>query len=279
MKRALTVTWALARACHPLPTAGVTAVAAGLTLGTDRPLGASSIVIAAVFAGQLSVGWLNDLVDAPRDSHVGRTGKPLVAGEVRPATVRAGAVAAAALAVLLSLPSGLTAAAAHTAALVSAWAYDLGLKSTAVSALPYAVSFALLPAFVSAGLPGAPLPPPWLMAAAACLGCAAHFVDVLPDLAADAATGVRGLPHRLGPNASRATAAALVLGASALLAFGPPGPPAAAGLAAVPLSAAVLAVGVLADRRRPQSRAAFRAVVLVALIDVALLLHTGVAAG
>lgn len=278
MKGALATAGALARACHPLPSLAVTAVAAGLVLGTDRPPLAALTVVAAVLAGQLSVGWLNDLVDAPRDALVGRAGKPVAAGAVAPAAVRAAVAAAAALAVLLSLPSGLAAAGVHTAALASAWAYDLGLKATAASALPYAVSFALLPAFVSTGLPGAPLPPPWLMAAAACLGCAAHFVNVLPDLADDAATGVRGLPHRLGPRASLAIAAALVLAASALLAFGPPGPPAPCGLAAVPLAAAVLAVGAVRGRR-PGSRAAFRAVVLVALIDAALLLRTGIATG
>ncbi|WP_026931425.1 UbiA family prenyltransferase [Glycomyces tenuis] len=275
MKRASAVTWALARACHPLPVLAVTAITAGLVIGAERPFGASLTVVAAVFAGQLSVGWLNDLVDAPRDAMAGRSGKPVAAGEVAPAVVRVGVIAAAALALLLSLPSGLAAAGAHTAALVSAWAYDLGVKATAFSVLPYAVSFALLPAFVSMGLPGSPLPPPWLLAGAACLGSAAHFVNVLPDLDDDAATGVRGLPHRLGPRVSWAVAAALVLGASALLAFGPPGPPAPAGLAAVPLAAAVLAVGALLGRR-PRSRAAFRAVIAVALVDVALLLQTGV---
>lgn len=268
----------LARACHPLPALAVTAIAAGLALSTDRPLASSLTAVAAVLAGQLSVGWLNDLVDAPRDARVGRAGKPVAAGEIAPAAVRAAVIGSAALAVLLSLPSGLPAAGAHTAALASAWAYDLGLKATAASALPYAVSFALLPAFISTGLPGSPLPPAWLTAAAACLGCAAHFVNVLPDLADDAATGVRGLPHRLGPAASHAGAAVLVLGASALVAFGPPGPPGPLDLAAVPLSAAVLAVGALLGRR-PGSRAAFRAVIAVALIDVALLLRTGLMPG
>lgn len=269
---------ALARACHPLPALAVTAIAAGLALSTPRPLASSLTAAAAVLAGQLSVGWLNDLVDAPRDALVGRPGKPVAAGEITPAAVRAAVLGSAALALLLSIPSGLPAAGVHTAALASAWAYDLGLKATAASALPYAVSFALLPAFLSMGLPGSPLPPAWLVAAAACLGCAAHFVNVLPDLADDAATGVRGLPHRLGPSASHAVAAALVLSASALVALGPPGPPGPLDLAAVPLSAVVLAVGALLGRR-PGSRAAFRAVIAVALIDVALLLRTGIAGG
>lgn len=271
----MAVTWALARACHPLPVLAVTAIAAGLTAGTDRPLGPSLTVVAAVFAGQLSVGWLNDLVDAPRDAAVGRSGKPVAVGQVSPAAVRTAVIAAAAFAVLLSLPSGLRAAGVHIAALVSAWAYDFGVKATAVSVLPYAVSFGLLPAFVALGATGASPPPVWLLAAAACLGSAAHFVNVLPDLADDAATGVRGLPHRLGRRVSQAAAAALVLGASALLAFGPPGPPSAAGLAAVPLAAVVLAVGALGSRG-PRSRAAFRSVIAVALIDVALMLRIGI---
>jgi hypothetical protein len=60
--------------------------------------------------------------------------------------------------------------------------------------------------------------------------------------------------------------------------FGPPGSPEPLALAAVPIAVGVLAIGLVAGRR-PGSRAAFRAVVLVALIDVALLLWTGVPAG
>ncbi len=266
------------RASHPLPALAVTAVAAGLALGTGRPAAAIAVLAAAVLAGQLSVGWLNDLVDAPRDARVGRPGKPVATGELAPGTVRGGVAAAAAAAVVLSLFSGAAATGAHLAALASAWAYDLGLKSTAVSVLPFAVSFGLLPAFVALGSPGAPLPPVWLTAAAAALGSAAHFVNAVPDLADDAATGVRGLPHRLGPFAGKLLAAVLVLTASALLAVGPAGPPAPLATAAVPLSALVLAAGLLLDRR-PRSRAAFRAVMLVAILDVALLLRTGVPTG
>ncbi|SDD00612.1 UbiA family prenyltransferase [Glycomyces harbinensis] len=272
------MTKALLLASHPLPALAVTLVAAGLALTTDRPLSGVIAVATAILAGQLSVGWLNDLVDAPRDAQAGRAGKPLAAGEIHPAIVSMAIALAAPAAVLLTLLSGVPAALAHLAALLSAWAYDLGVKGTPFSVAPFAISFGLLPAIVSLGEPGAPWPPPWLMAAAAALGCAAHFVNVLPDLADDAATGVRGLPHRLGPLATKLAAAALVLTASALLAFAPPGPPSTLVLASVPFAAAVLAVGLVLGRK-PGSRAAFRAVLLVALVDVVLLLHTGVSAG
>lgn len=265
---------ALAQASHPLPALAVSAVAAGLALSTERPLGSVLIAVAAVFAGQLSVGWLNDLVDAPRDAQVGRRDKPVATGAVSPAAVRAAFLVSAAAAVVLSLFSAPLGAAAHIAALLSAWAYDLGVKATAFSMVPFAFSFGLLPVFLSLGTPDAPFPPAWLIAAAAALGSAAHFVNVLPDLADDAATGVRGLPHRLGPWPSRFAAAVLVLTASGLLVFGPGSDPTPMTITAVPLSAGILVAGFLLDRR-PRSRAAFRAVMLVALIDVALLLHIG----
>ncbi|GAA2309276.1 hypothetical protein GCM10009853_078410 [Glycomyces scopariae] len=269
---------ALVQASHPLPALAVTLVTAGLAASTGRSVPGIIAIAVAILLGQLSVGWLNDLVDAPRDAEAGRPGKPLASGELHPAIASAAVALAAPAAVLLTLVSGFPAMLAHLAALVSAWAYDLGVKGTAFSVAPFAVSFGLLPAIVSLGEPGSPWPPLWLTAAAAALGSGAHFVNVLPDLADDAATGVRGLPHRLGANTTRLLAAALVLTASVLLAFGPPGPPSPLVLAAVPFAAAVLAAGLLLGRR-PGSRAAFHAVLLVALVDVVLLLHTGVPAG
>lgn len=272
------MTKSLIQASHPLPALAVTLVTAGLAVSTGRSIPGIIAVAVAVLMGQLSVGWLNDLVDAPRDAQAERAGKPIASGELHPAIVSAAVAVSAPAAVLLTLVTGVPATLAHLAALISAWAYDLGVKSTPFSVLPFAFSFGLLPAIVSLGEPGSPWPPLWLTAAAAALGCGAHFVNVLPDLDADAATGVRGLPHRLGAAPTRFLAAALVLTASALLAFGPPGPPSPLVLAAVPVAAAVLAAGLVLGRR-PGSRAAFHAVLLVALVDVALLLHTGVPAG
>jgi 4-hydroxybenzoate polyprenyltransferase len=105
------------------------------------------------------------------------------------------------------------------------------------------------------------------------LGVGAHLANVLPDLADDAATGVRGLPHLLGARGSAALSAVLLLAATALLAAGPqdPGP---LGWAALGCAGAVTAVG-LTRARRPGSRAAFHAAIIVAAVDVALLLTRG----
>ncbi len=231
-------------------------------------------VAAAVLAGQLSVGWLNDLLDAGRDASVGRRDKPVAAGAVSRRLVAVATITAAVLAIGLSLLSGVDATVVHVVMLCSAWAYDFGVKATAFSVVPYVVSFGLLPAFVTLGGPAAQWPPSWLMAAAAVLGSAAHFANVIPDLEDDAATGVRGLPHRLGRTASAGVAAALAVITGVVLAFGPPGPITVAGLVAVPLSLVILVIGRVRGRR-PGSRANFTALLAVAVVDVALLIITG----
>ncbi|WP_435796046.1 UbiA family prenyltransferase [Micromonospora zamorensis] len=269
----------LVRASHPEPAAAVTAVSGLLAWGVGhRPTGIVSVVL-AVLASQLAVGWTNDALDAERDATVGRTDKPVAAGAVGRRTTAWAAAVAAVACPLLALTTNPTAAFWLTVALVSALLYDWPLKATAFSVLPYAVSFGALPAFVVLALPGQPTPPAWLLVAAACLGAGAHFANVLPDLADDARTGVRGLPHRLGAAGSRVAAAGLLLAATAALVLGPPGPPSAIGVAAVVTAAVVPPLNWYAGRsavragRRPVS--AFRAVMLVALIDVVLLVASG----
>ncbi|GAA1803074.1 UbiA family prenyltransferase [Planosporangium flavigriseum] len=262
----------LLKACHPEPTAAVTTVAALLAVATGRDAGGTLAVGAAVLASQLAVGWCNDAVDATRDSAVGRLDKPIVTGLVARRTVAAAAATAAALTVPLALLSGLPAGSVATLGLASALLYNWPLKSTIASVLPYAVSFAALPAFVVLGVSR---PPWWLVAAGGLLGAGAHFANVLPDLDDDARTGVRGLPHRLGARRSVAVGGGLLFAATATLALGPPGPPSWTALLAFAGAAAALAVGGYVAGRRPTSRAAFRSVLLVAVLDVALLLSAG----
>ncbi|MFF5174048.1 UbiA family prenyltransferase [Micromonospora sp. NPDC000089] len=270
----------LVRASHPEPVALVTTVAGLLAWGVGHPSSGVAAVAGTVLATQLAVGWTNDALDAGRDRLVGRTDKPVAAGAVGRRTVAvAAALAALACPVVAASTTTLPATIWITVALVSALLYDWPLKSTPWSVLPYAVSFGALPAFVVLALPGAPAPPVWLVAAGALLGAGAHFANVLPDLADDARTGVRGLPHRLGAAGSRVAAVALLFAATVTLVLGPPGPPSWTGLSAVAAAAAAPAVGWYAGRAAGRSGgrpvAAFRAVMVVALIDVVLLVTSG----
>ena len=64
--------------------------------------------------------------------------------------------------------------------------------------MPYAVAFGALPGGRQPRGAASALPPVVGPVAGALLGVGAHLLNALPDLADDEATGVRGLPHRLG---------------------------------------------------------------------------------
>jgi hypothetical protein len=86
------------------------------------------------------------------------------------------------------------------------------------------------------------------------------------------------LPHRLGAAPGRVVAAGLLLAASVVLAVGPPGQLSAFGLVVLVLAAGTLLAGLLLGRR-PGSRAAFRSILIVALLDVLALVAAGVHVG
>jgi len=269
----------LIRASHPEPAVAVTAMAGLLAWGVGHDVAGVVAVALTVLASQLAVGWLNDWLDAGRDTLVQRTDKPLVVGKIDRRTVAFAGLLATLATPLPALTLGPVAAGCALLALISALLYNWPLKLTPASVLPYALSFGALPAFVLLALPGRPTPPLWLVTAAALLGGGAHFANALPDLDDDARTGVRGLPHRIGVAGSRTAAAGLLLAATVTLVFGPPGPPSWAGLAAVAVAAVVLPLGAYAGRaasaRGMRPVAVFRSVMLVAVIDVILLVVSG----
>ncbi|MGY1679757.1 UbiA family prenyltransferase [Geodermatophilus sp. SYSU D01176] len=272
---------ALALATHPGPALAVTVVATLLALAAGVSGGRAALVCAAVLAGQASIGWSNDWLDAGRDRAVARADKPVVQGAVSPALLRTLALGSAAAAVVLSLLLGAVPGLLLLVLVASGWAYNGGLKRTAVSVLPYVTGFGALPAGVVAAAPGAGgsgwlAAPWWLVTAGAALGAAAHLANVAPDLEDDLATGVRGLPHRLGARASAVIGAAVLGAASLVLVLGPDGPPTATGWAVLALAVPAVVVAALAGTPRFR-RLAFPAVMLLTVLDVVLLLAGGAA--
>ena len=268
---------ALVDATHPGPTAAVTVVATLLGVAAGLPAGRTALLFAAVLAGQASIGWSNDWLDADRDRAVAREDKPVVQGAVRPAQLRSAALGAAALAVVLSLLLGVVPGLLLLVLVASGWAYNAGLKRTWASGLGYVTGFGALPAGVVAAAPGTPVAPWWLVAAGGAIGTAAHLANVAPDLEDDLATGIRGLPHRLGPRVS-AVACALLLGcASIVLVSGPAGPPTVAGWVVLGLAVPSVTVVALLAGTAGFQRAAFPAILLLTVLDVALLVVSGAA--
>ncbi|MBF4613172.1 UbiA family prenyltransferase [Curtobacterium sp. VKM Ac-1376] len=208
---------------HPGPTVTVTVLAAVIAAAVGHPVWLVASVALTVLAGQLSIGLANDWIDADRDRAVGRSDKPVARGLIAVGTVRTAAVGTAGAAVVVSLLLGPVAAVAHLVLVAAGWAYDAGLKRTVWSVAPFVVAFGLLPVVAVAAGPEGQWPTWWAIATGAVFGIAIHCTNVLPDLVDDAATGVRGFPHRLGLRGagvvafgSLVVAAALVLGGQVL---------------------------------------------------------------
>jgi len=159
-------------------------------------------IAVAILAGQCVVGWTNDLVDWPLDQAAGRSKKPLVAGKITAAQLKPAIFIALFLALLLSLisPLGPKGTLVHALGLLSATMYNVRLKKTFLSVLPYIISFGSLPwaIYLSAGKH----PPLWLVLGFIFISSAFHFLNVLKDLDTDISQGVLGLPQRIGRKAS-----------------------------------------------------------------------------
>lgn len=254
-------------ASHPVPGGAVTVIALLLAIGIGLSPGRIVLFTVAMFLGQLSIGWSNDRIDAARDTANARTDKPAATGEL-PLRVLSVAMivsiaGSAVVFFLLGWPVGLVALAMNGAG----WAYNLGLKATVASGLTYLVGTGLLPVVAYLAVPA--VPPWWAPVAGGLLGLGAHIANVLPDLRGDEATGVRGLPHRLGRRAATVIMAIVLAGASVVVVLGPRTP-------AIPVLAAAAVAVLLAcgsaglGLRRPDSPLAFYAALGVALIDVVL---------
>ena len=215
----LRTVWTLVRCSHPEPVAMVTSVCGVLALLAGRGWGTAWVVL-AVLAGQLFVGWTNDYVDRGRDADANRTDKPLARAEISPRLVATAAVVAGAAAVPLSLASGIAATAVHLVGIGSATAYNVGLKSTVFSVVTYALSFAMVPAFITLGLAHPHWPPAWVTAAASLTGIGGHFAQARPDVEGDRRQRILGLPQLVGDRASGLLAALFLVAGAAVISIG-----------------------------------------------------------
>ena len=216
----------IVRLVHPAPTIAVVALSAALAvilrLQAAAPLPDLRVVLTvlAVLGSQVLTGALNDWADRHRDA-VAQTSKPIPSGLVRPGEALALAAIGAVTQVAASIPLGAAALLIGLAASASAVAYNLWLSRTPWSALPYVVSFGLLPPWIAASV-GVPIDR--VLAASLLVGpfaAAAHLANTLRDFDADAALGSRSLAQVLGRRRAFALAwgLAMVVGVAVGIAF------------------------------------------------------------
>jgi 4-hydroxybenzoate polyprenyltransferase len=235
-----------------------------LGLGVGLEGGRLVLLVLAVLAGQLSIGWSNDALDAQRDAVTGRTDKPAAVGRVTTRQLWWAAGLSAATTVLLSVPLG--PGAVQLLLPAAGWAYNLGLKGTWWSGAAYGVGFAALPASPWLSLADPQAPPWWAPVAGALLGLGAHVANVLPDLEDDLAAGVRGLPHRLGARLSLLLMASALVAAVLVTGFGPDDGDTGVAVAGTAVAVVLASLAVWLSWRRPGNRASFPAVLTLALL-------------
>jgi 4-hydroxybenzoate polyprenyltransferase len=273
--RIATLLGSLGRSCHPAPTAAVTVFTTVLAAVAGNSVATCALVAVAVLSGQLSIGWSNDRIDAARDRRAARTDKPLAAGELSRRDADVSIALALAATIGFSLALGWRAGLVHLGAVGCGWIYNLGVKASWCSWLPYALAFGALPAVATLALPTHPAPAAWAVASAALLGITANLTNPLPELDSERATGVLGLPHHLGARASVLLASGLLLTASVGITLGPPGPPGDIAWVLLGIAMAILAAATPRMWHRPASPASFYGIIAIAGLDLILVALTG----
>jgi 4-hydroxybenzoate polyprenyltransferase len=229
--------------------AAVALVAGGLAIDASR-LGL------AMTALQFGIGATNDIIDAPRDAGH-KLGKPIPSGVVSGPVARVVAVAGFAAGLLLSTPSGPPTIALALMVVGIGLAYDVRLKGTAWSWLPFAIGIPILPVFGWLGASGT-LPPVFviLVPVAVAAGAALAIANALADIERDRAAGTVSIATALGPGRAWALEAGLIgvvmvaaLGSSVILGASPGAVALVAIAGCLPVAGLAFGRGGGADRR------------------------------
>ena len=189
-------------AAHPKQ-AVVTALAlGGVAALAGRPTREVGVVLATVLVGQTILGWHNDVVDRHRDASHETPRKPIAEGRLDADPVWYAIVLALLLLVPLSISTGVTAGINYLISIAIGLVANVALRRGIWSWVPWALSFALYPAYLSYGGWGGAAegsgPEPLMTLLAALLGIGVHFLRSIWGLVADNADGWTYLPLRLG---------------------------------------------------------------------------------
>ena len=258
--RADSAPWTILELLHPIPSVLTTLAALGIAwIFGIGPRDLRFWWIAGIMLlVQFSISSLNDWADADLDRRAGRR-RPIPLGLVSPSAALQVAVACAVGAFFLSALSGLGSLALLLVGIGVAcgWAYDLRLKPTPLSFLPFAIAFPLMPFWIGliAGRPAGALLV--LFLGGAPLATAIHLADSIPDRDRDRMAGLTTLAVALGrPTAEFASVGLLLIGTlvSIVLFLRHASPPIEGlSLVAIAASVLVLVVGMRgsADRWSP----------------------------
>ncbi len=203
----------LFRAAHAKQAVLTALCMGGVAVLTGRAPREVGIIVLTVLVGQTILGWHNDVVDRFRDAEHEIPGKPVADGRLDPGSVWYAIIVAGLLLVPLSVTTGITAGCIYIAAVAVGMLGNVVLRTGLLSWVSWALSFGLLPAYLSYGGWGGQAvgnpPETSITVLAALLGIGVHFMRSVWGLVADHADGWTYLPLKLG----------LKMGATRLLAL------------------------------------------------------------
>jgi 4-hydroxybenzoate polyprenyltransferase len=263
------------RLLHPFPStmnAVATLVFAALALGAPPSVRTAALLTGAIFASQAAIGSANDWADRDLDRAT-KPGKPLAVGLVAPWCALLILGVALVIAALCAAQFGLASLLLVATGTGLGLAYDLWLKRTPASWLPYLLAIPLEPIWVWTALGRFTPRLLWLYPLGATLLLALHLANALADLSGDTAAGVGGLAQRLGRRRAAGLlwiAALLPILLASALGFALPlrwsrWLPAVA-LSLLPLLAAILLV-----QRRPGQNVVYRTVFGLLIVSTIIL--------
>ena len=181
--------------------------------------GPAYVIAFGVFTGQLVVGWSNDLYDLEDDLKHQRSKKPLVAGLITKEYLQKWLRFMVPFSFVANLlgPLGIKGGLVYMLGIACGVAYNFYFKFNMFSPLPFAIAFAALPSCVV--ISKDMNPPLWMLLGGALFGMAAHFINVIKDMDQDQASGINGLPQRIGKPKSIAAALTLIIVGAAVVLF------------------------------------------------------------
>lgn len=163
--------------------------------GTD--FGRGLLVALSMVLVSAAVGSMNDFLDVDLDRQAGRD-KPVVRGDISPLAAFRISVATAIAGIMLAMSFGLPVGLVALVVLTSGLTYDVWLKGTLWSWVPYGIGIPALPvwSFLAAGA----FTPVLLFSfpLGLLVSLALYLANTTPDIGGDRAYGIAGLGQRLG---------------------------------------------------------------------------------
>ena len=231
---------------HPGPSLLVTAVlvaVAGLAAHRVPDATLALKLVGAMLPVQFCIGVVNDVVDLPADT-AAKPHKPLVRGVVSRSTATGVGVALGAIGLAVAATINLATLGLDILALGAGLAYDLGLRRTPLSWVPWWGGMTVLPLEGYASVGAIPVRLLYLIPLAGLIAVGLQFANALPDIDGDRMAGRRSLPVLVGVDRSR-WAGPVALAAAGTLAIVLAGPLGQSGVGFF-IGVGALGVGVLA---------------------------------